>query len=104
MTVMSTPSEPYLGSPDNPRTPALVGYITWIGWLLAYFALYRYGRNPFAGFHMRQSLMIHGCATICYILAAFGYGFRLSLWLALAPAAVVSILWLIGVLDAVNGR
>jgi uncharacterized membrane protein len=95
--------EAYLGSPDNPKTAAVVCYITVIGWLIAYFMLYRTNRNEFAAFHLRQTLLLHILATVLNILS------WLSLWklfpygILLVLAAFLFILWLIGAFRAING-
>jgi uncharacterized membrane protein len=94
--------ETYLGSPDNPKTAAIVCYITLIGWLIAYFALYRSNRNTFSAFHIRQTLMLHIFAFLVNVLSVF------ALW-GFIPSFVVTIigllllvLWLIGLANALN--
>jgi len=101
---MSIEDEPYLGSPDNPRTAAVVSYITMAGWLIAYFALYRGNKNSFSAYHLRQTLLLHIIAFIINILAF------LSLW-HLFPQVIVTvlalllfILWLIGIYYVVNNK
>lgn len=96
--------QPYLGSPDNPRTAAVVGYITLIGWLIAYFALYKKNKDAFSAFHLRQTLLLHIIAFILNVLTF------LSLW-QLFPQIIVTILalllfvlWLIGVYYVVNNK
>ena len=96
---MIAENDSYLGSPDDPRTAAYVCYITFVGWLIAYFALYRKGKTDFAGFHMRQSIMIHILSFALKALYSF-YGGYVSVIFFL----LLIIIWLIGFLDAVNGR
>ena len=101
---MSEQQESYLGSPDNPRTAAVVSYITLIGWLIAYFALYRKNKNDFSAFHLRQTLLLHIIAFIINILAF------LSLWhlfphiIVTVLALILSVLWLIGLYYVVNNK
>ncbi|HXS38094.1 MAG TPA: hypothetical protein VN721_15430 [Flavipsychrobacter sp.] len=92
----------YLGSPDNPRTAAIVGYITVIGWLIAYFALYNKDKGSIAAYHLRQTLLLH---IIGFILDILSF---LSLW-SLFPGIIVTILgvilfilWIWGLIYAVN--
>ena len=61
--------KPYLGSPDNPKTAAIVCYITFIGWLIAYFLIYRTNKDEFSGFHLRQTLLLHIISFIVNFLA-----------------------------------
>ena len=53
--------ETYVGSPDNPKTAAIVCYITaYLVWFIAYFALYKNNKSAaFAAFHLRQTLLLH---------------------------------------------
>ena len=101
---MQTNNETFLGSPDNPKTAGVVCYITLIGWLIAYFALYKKGSSYFAAFHLRQTLLLHIIAFIMNILAF------LSLW-HLFPEIVVwilsgilFILWVVGLFNAASEK
>ena len=92
----------YLGSPENPRTAAIVCYITVIGWLIAYYALYKNEKSSLSAFHLRQTLLLHIIGFILDILAF------LSLW-SLFPASVITvlgiilfILWVWGLKNALN--
>jgi uncharacterized membrane protein len=97
-------NEAYLGSPDNPRTAAVVGYITVIGWLIAYFSLYDRNKNSFAAFHLRQSLLLH---ILSFFLNVFSL---LALWklvpyaLVVVAGMILFILWLIGAFRAINNN
>ena len=42
---------------NNSRTVAVVSYITWIGWIIAF--LIRDRRDAFAAHHLNQALMIN---------------------------------------------
>jgi len=101
---MNVENETYLGSPDNPRTAAVVSYITLIGWLIAYFALYRKKKSSFSAYHLRQTLLLHIIAFVINILAF------LSLWhlfphiIVTVLALLLFILWLIGVYYVVNNK
>jgi uncharacterized membrane protein len=99
---MTNADEPYLGSPDNPKTAAIVSYITLIGWFIAYFGLYKSRPIPFATFHLRQTLMLHcwSIAVNIFTMVVLWQGW--SRWAAIVPAGVLTILWFWGLLDAVK--
>lgn len=102
---MRQPDEPFIGSPDNPRTAAIVAYITVFGWLISYFALYHKGRNPLAAFHLRQSLLIHIISFLLQVVFSFTISAERSVFFIVAALSVgLFILWLMGFLDALNGR
>ena len=100
-----TTEQQYIGSPDNPRTAAAVSYITFIGWLISYFALYKGSKTAFTSFHLRQTLLIHIISLLLRIVFAFTI-YNTMLWLYLVGALTIGlfILWLIGLVDALNGR
>ena len=99
------PDEPFIGSPDNPRTAAMVAYITVFGWLISYFALYNKGRNPLAAFHLRQSLLIHIISFLLQVVFSFTlYAERYVFFIVAALSVGLFIIWLMGFLDALNGR
>ena len=101
---MENPGNAYIGSPDNPRTAAFVSYITFIGWLISYFALYPSRRTAYTAFHLRQSLLIHLLAFGLDVL--FSFSRVMVIWLLLCGIIGVClfIIWLIGFWDALNGR
>lgn len=80
------------------KTYAIVSYLWWIGFLIAYFKN-QSERNPLTSFHIRQSLGLilvqTGVAVITkYIGSAIG-GF---LFLA------IFVLWLMGLISAIKGE
>ena len=93
----------YLGSPDNPATAAVVAYITLIGWLIAYLALYRSRPTSLAGFHLRQALLIHIIAFLLNAIMVWPgmWGGRIIILILGLGLAILAI---IGIVDAVNGR
>lgn len=96
--------EIYLGSPENPRTAAVVSYITIIGWLLAYYMLYKNNRNSVAAFHLRQSLILHSLFFIVNVLSLFALWHWFPYAIVVVSAALLFILWLMGALGAINGK
>lgn len=97
-------SSTYIGSPDNPRTAAFVCYITFIGWLIAYFALYPSRRDAFTAFHLRQSLLIHILAFLLNIVFSFTLASHIMWPIAGVLGLIIFICWIVGFWDAINGR
>lgn len=94
----------YIGSPDNPRTVAYVCYITFIGWLIAYFALYPNHKTKLAAFHLRQSLLINILALALNILFSFTLAAAFMWPVAGILGILLFICWIMGFWDAINGR
>ena len=93
----------YIGSPDNPRTTAVVGYITLIGWLIAYFALFPSNKTRLSSFHLRQALLIHIFSFILNVLYSFlPYSDAMVIIIA-ASGIALFILWLKALISALNG-
>lgn len=92
-------------SSDNGKTVAIVSYLTWIGWIIA-FILHSNKKTSFGAFHLRQSGLI---MIIFLILSLF------SRVLAKSPSATVLgllfglisiallILAIMGIIRAANG-
>ena len=55
---------------NNSRTVAVVSYITWIGWIIAF--LIRDKTDRFAAHHLNQALVINLVSTVGGILNRFG--------------------------------
>lgn len=106
------PSQPYYGTPrpaspttDDGKTAAIVAYITIIGWLISYFALYKDNKTQLAAVHLRQTLLL--------FLIGLGWGFVQSAllfsfsglyFLTLIVNIGIFVLWIIGLIAAINGQ
>ena len=99
-----TNNETYLGSPDNPKTAAVVCYITLIGWFIAYFALYRNNKSALATVHLRQTLLLHLFAFILNVLSLFALWKRIPYSIVVVLALALFILWLVGAFAAINEK
>jgi uncharacterized membrane protein len=98
-------TEPYIGSPENPRTTATVAYITFIGWLLSYFGLYPKNKTPLSAFHLRQSLFIHIISFVLKVIYSFSWHMGVLFYVVFVAVCLgLFLLWLIGIFDAMNGR
>lgn len=102
----SQPSPNYSTQPsatgDPGKTAAIVSYITIIGWLVSYFALYNDNKTPLARFHMRQSLLIHIVhVTIGLIQSMIWLGWGIYSLLSLVSLAFL-ILLIIGLINAAS--
>lgn len=97
-------NEEYIGSPDNPKTTGVVSYITFIGWLIAYFGLYPQDKTSLSAFHLRQSLLLHILSLILNIIYSFVLQPSLVLIVIITLCGIgLFIIWLMGLISALNG-
>jgi sulfite exporter TauE/SafE len=96
---------------DDGKTAGIVSYFTIIGWLIAYFALYQNNKTALASYQLRQTLLFHLASIVVYyavgaMLGAMLFTGGFSLWAALYWVVKVGlfILWIIGLIGAVNGE
>lgn len=81
---MASGGNTYIGSPDNPKTAAVICYITFIGWLIAWFALYSNNKTELAIYHLRQTLLLY---ILLLVINVLGY------WAAPAFTIVLDTIW-----------
>jgi len=94
----------YIGSPDNPRTVAVVAYITFIGWLIARFALLPSNKSAFSQYHLRQALLIHILSLLLKVAYSFiPWSFALLI-IILVLSVILFVIWLVSFINALNGR
>ena len=77
----------------NKKTTGIVAYITWIGWIIAFFA----GDKEGAKFHLNQALVIFLAGIVCSIIA------RITIVGAIIggiASIVVFIFWIMGLVAA----
>lgn len=90
---------------DNGKTTAIVGYITIIGWLIAYFAMHQNNKTSLASYHLRQTLLLFICA-ICYQIVVTVVTLAIpfvGLILSIASLGFL-VLWIMGLISAINGE
>ena len=81
------------------KTTGWVSYITWIGWLVAYFG----GDKEGAKFHLNQSLAINICYTGVWVLSFILAFIPVLGWLLVAAANVFLLVCaILGIIAAVN--
>lgn len=92
--------------------PAVIAYIPVIGWLYVYF-LQR--KNPFAVFHLRQSVglvlfllgALVGWAIVAYLIALIPYmaAFSVGLFtIVIAAYLFGAVTWVMGILNALKSK
>ncbi len=86
------------------KVTGIVGYITIIGWIIAYVA----GDKEGAKFHLNQALVIELCQIILYILSAILgmipiIGFIFSILCSLC-GIVVLVAWICGLVFAATDK
>lgn len=98
-------NETYLGSPENPKTAAVVCYITIIGWLVSYFMLYKNRKSEFSLFHLKQALMLHILFFVFNIIGVIGFWFsRAIMFIGQVGSILLILLWLMGMYYAISER
>ena len=77
------------------NVPAVVAYLSWIGWLIAFFI--RDPRDRFAAFHLNQAVILQILATVAGILRIVPILGSLAYNIV---SLVVFVLWCIGIYRA----
>ncbi|GGG38354.1 hypothetical protein GCM10011344_44020 [Dokdonia pacifica] len=81
------------------KTAAVWSYFSFLGLLIA-FSMNSEPKNPFAAFHIRQSLGL----TLLFILLTLPLGF-FDTWLVSGPFLITFfVLWLYGIISAFQGH
>lgn len=86
------------------KTTGIVGYITWIGFLIAYFA----GDKEGAKFHLNQALVLAIASIGLSLIAAIFGAIPFFGWIVSLAAGVcdiiVLVLMIMGIVNAANGE
>jgi uncharacterized membrane protein len=95
---------------DDGKTAGIVSYFTIIGWLIAYFAMYKDNKTALASYQLRQTLLYHIVSIVIYyaagaILAAIFFSWSISLYSILIWVINLGLLimWIVGLIGAING-
>ncbi len=81
------------------KTAAAFSYITFVGLIIAYF-MNNDAKNPFAAFHIRQSLGL----TLSYFLIMIPLSMLNNLPASIGFFIVFFVLWLYGIISAFQGH
>jgi uncharacterized membrane protein len=81
------------------KTIAIISYITWIGTLIAFF-MHNEKRNPFAAFHIRQSI---GISLFSMVNSVFLIRY-IGVWTAGLIGFGLLVLLIIGLIGAIQGE
>jgi len=100
----TNPNPTPAASGTDPKTIAIVSYMTWIGWIIA-FVMYNSNKSQLAAYHLRQSLALMILGILVYIIQIMlifipflGWAIALLLWIGLI------VLWVLGLIAAINGE
>ncbi|WP_183558811.1 DUF4870 domain-containing protein [Mucilaginibacter sp. SP1R1] len=98
-------------SKDDGKTAGIISYFTIIGWLIAYFAIYKDNKTALSSYQLRQTLLFHLVSIVIYyavgaILGAmfFTTGVTIGFSLYWVIKVGLFVLWIIGLLGAINGE
>jgi len=96
---------------DNGKNAAIVSYFWFIGWLIAYFAMYKNNETELSRYQLRQTLLFHLATTIfSWLLGAllipliFAGGVFGAVYLLRIVQLGFLILWVIGIIGAFQGE
>ena len=86
------------------KTIAIISYLTWIGWIIA-FVIHNNNKTQIGAYHLRQSLALMILGILVYIVQIMllfipflGWAIAVLLWIGLV------VLWVLGLIAAINGE
>src|ERR1700742_3658218 len=97
---------------ETGKTAGIVCYFTFIGWLVAYFGMHQNNKTEQGSYQLRQTLLLYIVSFATWIVFRFVVYTLLSVswdffWLASLLSFVIwagfLVLWIIGLIGAVNG-
>ena len=104
MSTETNPTPAPAASGMDGKTIAVISYLTWIGWIIA-FVMFNSNKSQLAAYHIRQSLALMLLGILCYIVQLMllfipfvGWAIIFLLWIGLV------VLWVLGLIAAVNGQ
>jgi uncharacterized membrane protein len=89
---------------DNGKTAAIISYITFIGWLISFFALNK-PKTSLATYHLRQTLLLFICA-VAFQIAVYIIGMIVPAIAGILAFVGIGflVLWVMGLIAAINGE
>ncbi|TCD11128.1 hypothetical protein EZ449_06435 [Pedobacter frigidisoli] len=98
-------------SADNGKTAAIVSYFWFVGWLIAYFAMYKDHQTELSRYQLRQTLLFHIATTVLsWAIGAFVVPliFATGIFGAIYFLRILQfgffVLWIIGFVGAIQGE
>ncbi|WP_293790438.1 DUF4870 domain-containing protein [uncultured Pedobacter sp.] len=96
---------------DSGKNAAIVSYFWFIGWLIAYFAMYKDNQTELSRYHLKQTLLFHLVSTVLswalsllLIPLIFSTGFGGSYYILRVVQIGLFVLWIIGLIAAIQGE
>jgi uncharacterized membrane protein len=98
---------------DSGKTAGIVSYFSIIGWLIAYFGMHQNNKTSIGSYQLRQTLLLYIVTVGIWIVYSFvlsallfsSFGlFWFASLLNFVIWAGVFVLWLIGLIGAINGQ
>ena len=87
-------------APNEGKTIAIIAYLTIIGLIIA-FVMNNDKKNPFANFHIRQSL---GLGLTALALSLINIIPILGWLISFIGFFIILFMWIMGLLNAINGK
>lgn len=86
----------------DPKLVSILSYLTFIGWLVAYFVFYPKNRSALGAFHLRQTLLLYIIGLGASII---GRGHILpNAFISGVLGIVMFVIWVIGFIGALKGE
>lgn len=110
------PQNPFNPNPkstptDDGKTASIVSYFWFIGWLIAYFAMYKDNKTDLSRYQLRQTLLFHIVVTVIswglsfiFGIIVVSTGFYAIFYLVNLVQLALLIVWIIGLIGAINGE
>jgi uncharacterized membrane protein len=97
-----------LPASDQGKTVAMVCYIFWIGWIIA-FVMHHNNKTALGAYHLRQTLLlfligIAGWVAIAILAFIPFIGWLAGMVIGLVVYVGGFVVWLLGLISAVNGE
>lgn len=96
---------------DSGKNAAIVSYFWFIGWLIAYFAMYKDNQTELSRYHLKQTLLFHLVSTVLswglslfLIPLLFTTGFETGIYILRIIQIGLFVLWIIGLIGAAQGE
>jgi uncharacterized membrane protein len=102
--------EPFANE-ETGKTAGIISYFWIVGWLIAYFGFHQNNKTSLGSYQLRQTLLLHIVITVVWIvvdriLLAMFYTTDFTLFVPIVWIIRLGlfILWIIGLIGAINGE